>query len=294
MGKLDILPSLTEDERAGIERLRKIPITFAFNERGNGIYGAFVIYLLRQHDVFENASVIRVNNDVEDATEDLLTMAGYARSEFVHVIDPTVAPQQETSLRLMAHDLDIVGAPVYQYDGGQNMFMIHAFETGECLRIFRPKPPEVGLERVFSCSLANCMIKRRVLETFMQVKERFCTWSDLIDKKYQHARPDIIFFAKAEALGFDVSLDWACAMSDSHNLVRMNPPSMEAYVSHGVLSYVIGTERTHALLKDEAGREELAAILRESKDAFRPRPAPVEGNGDVPNPAGACAPACQT
>ena len=155
-------------------------------------------------------------------------------------------------------------------DASTSSFHLNYHATDECLREHCPKPPEVGLEKIFATSFSCCMISRRVVEMFIQTKEEFTDWSPLIDEKFQNASHDTIFFAKANALGFDVWMDWGCEFATHHRMVELSGDTVETFAAQRVLGYVLGPEKVKELLKSDEGRDQIIEVLRDSPATYRP------------------------
>ena len=251
-------------------KLLEMPITFAFTTRGNDIFYRTLTYLLQQKDAFKNMCLVAAINMWRASCELMLKMVVQTPGEFCHILDTDVAPHRETTIRLVGHNVDIVASPVWFYDGGTNSIHLNFHQDDRCLREHTPMPPEAGLKKIFSTSFGSVLIKRRVLDTFLQAKEAFTEWSGLIDKKFESAAPDTIFFAKANALGFDVFIDWGCEVGTHHKYVSLNSPTIETFVAHRLFDLKYGPEHKRELLGTIEGRQQLGNDLARGLDLNKP------------------------
>jgi hypothetical protein len=240
----------------------KRPVTFAFTTRGNDIYFRLVTYLLQQHHAFVDMNVVTAASLWKPACSFLFEMVLETRFDFCHLMDSDVAPRKDTTARLMTNDLDIVSCPVWFYDGGTNSIHLNYHMDGRCLREYSPQPPEVGLQKVFATSFGCVLIKRRVLETFKQAGEDFTEWSELLPEEFKPAAPDTIFFAKCNALGFDVYMDWRCEFATHHKFVELNARTVETFVAHRIFDSEYGPEKKREMLQTEDGRKALSQRLQ--------------------------------
>ncbi len=252
----------------------KKKVTFAYCSRGNDVFPGLVTYLLQQHHVFESMSLVSATQDYRPSTDFLFELVNKTNYEFVHLLEPNVAPRKDTTVRLMTHDVDIVSCPVWFYDDGTNSIHLNYHTDEECLREYTPKDPSAGLERIFASSFGCVVIKKRVIDTFFQTSEKFGTWSNLIDEKFQEASPDTIFFAKAKAFGFDAYLDWSCEFATHHKHLSLNARTVETFVAHRPFARELGVEEKRAKLGTKEGRAELADRLQRGPD--------VEHSGQAP------------
>lgn len=276
---------LSEEERDQIDGLLRKKVTFAIQSLGNDIYHKLLIYLLQQQRAFKGFNLALVMNPYRDSIENLFRVVEGTNFDFAHFLGPNVAPIKETTIRLMSHDLDIVCAPLYVFDTGTKNIFVGMNKTEAVETEFRPKMAETGLEKVYAGMLKCCLVKRRVIDMFRQVKESYTQWSPLLHEKFRAGTPDIIFFAKANALGFDVWMDWGCETPEHSQLVQLDAEAIETYATHVVLSFLIGTERERELMQTESGRDQLADILRNSQVVGAPGPSAgcgVQDGGDAP------------
>ena len=242
-------------------------VTFAFCTRGNDIYSRLVTYLLQQHHVFKHMNLVTASNQWRPSCDFLFEMVGQTNYEYAHILDTDVAPRKDTTVRLISHGVDIVSCPVWFYDGGTNSIHLNFHTDERCLREHTPRDPSEGLEKVFATSFGCVVINRRVLDTFIQTGQKFTTWSDLIDEQFKEAAPDTIFFAKAQALGFDVYMDWSCEFATHHKFVELNSRTIETFVAHRLFDRDMGVEAKREMLSSTEGRNELCNRLQRGPDA---------------------------
>lgn len=254
-------------------------VTFAYTTRGNDIYYRLVTYLLHQKHVFKNMNLVSAVNMWRPSLELMFHISHRTDPDFLQILDSDIAPRKDTTAFLMQRDVDIVGCPIWFYDGGTNSIHLNYHTDDKCLREFTPKPPDVGLEKVFATSFGCVVIKRRVLDMFMQTDESFTEWSDMLDPKFKIMAPDTIFFAKCNAFGFDVFLDWGCEFATHHKYVALNAPTVEAFVAHRLFDKELGVEEKRDKLQTASGRDELQYRLQ------RGAPADADGsdNGSGPD-----------
>jgi len=246
-------------------------VVFAFMTRGNDIYYKLVMYLLQQKEAFKNMGLVTAAKMWGGgACELLFNIAVQTEAAFFHILDSDVAPQRDTTLRLMSHDLDVVASPLWFYDGCMNSIHLNVHYDNRCLREQTPKPPTEGVEKVFATSFGSVLIKRRVLDMFKQSEESFVEYSSLIDESFKGAPPDTIFFAKVNALGFDVHIDWGCEVGTHHKFVELNSPTIETFVAHRMFDLKYGAERKREHLGTTDGRQMLADDIKRGFDLKQP------------------------
>lgn len=248
------------------KELLERPVIFAFTTRGNDIYYRFVMYIMQQKEAFRHMGLVAASHMWGGKPGLLFDICINVAGEFYHILDPDIAPECGTTLRLMRHDLDIVASPLWYYDGCSNSIHLNLHYDKRCIREYTPKVPEEGLEQIFATSFGSVVIKRRVLEVFSQAKEEFCIWSSLIDEEFKAASPENIFFAKANALGFDVFMDWGCEVGTHNRFVELNSPTIETFVAQRHFDLKYGSERKRELLNTPNGRETLANDLKRGFD----------------------------
>lgn len=259
-----------EARNAAIEgldpKMLEKPVTFAYSTKGNDVYAGLVTYLLQQHQVFDLMALVTATQLHQPSIDFIFELIQKTKYEFAHILDCDLGPRRDTTLRLMSNDVDIVACPVWFYDEGTNSLHLNYHTDEDCLREYTPEDPSAGLQKIFAASLECLVIKKRVIETFYQTKEKFGEWSELIDAKFKQSSPDTIFFAKAQALGFDAYMDWSCEFANHHRYISLNARTVETFVAHRLFDRELGVEEKRAMLATKEGREELANRLQRGPD----------------------------
>ena len=222
-------------------------ICIGFTTRGNDIFFRTVFFLLNQMNVFKNLSVMAVAKLWGPGSEQLFEAMAKGPYDYLLFLDSDVAPRDDTLVRMILRDKDIVSCPTWMCDMGARPHIHLNLHYGpDRKRVVVPK--EGGLERVHSTSWACVGMKKRVLEMFLQTGESFTKWSELIDEKFKNLEPDNKFFEKCHAFGFEVYMDWDLEFAVHHKYVALSAPVLEEFVARRF--YGIGEEEQ----KQRAGR----------------------------------------
>jgi hypothetical protein len=185
-----------------------------------------------------------------------------ANSDFVHILDTDIGLSHDTAARLMARDVDIVSSPLYFYDPANNDIHLNVHYSKDLCREYTPRMPPDGIERIFATAFGSVMIKHRVLETFKQANESFCSWTDFLAEEYKTASPDTIFFLKAQEFGFEVWMDWSIPIGTHHKYARINSTMAEKFYVQRYFDVVYGPEEKNAMFQTPEGREHLKSSLQ--------------------------------
>jgi hypothetical protein len=208
----------------------KTKVAIAFTTRGNDLYWKTVLWLLNQSNIFQDFSILASVSLWGPGAEQLFEQVTKMACDGVLVVDSDVAPANATLLRLIESGKDIVTCPVWMYDGATHDVHLNCHYDDRRQRVYQPKQPIVGLEKVWASSWGCVWIRKRVLEMFVQAKETFSKWSPILPKELDSIPPDTIFYAKAHALGFDVWMDWSCEFATHHKLVALDSPTLEVFL----------------------------------------------------------------
>lgn len=238
------------------------PVAVLYMTRGNDIYHGFVTYLVRQCRIFPKFSLALVQNSWRPATEELFQLALESRCEYIHILDTDIELEYDTTARLMARDLDVVASPLYFYDPASNDIHLNVHYTDELAREYTPRMPDGGVEEVYATAFGSVLIKHRVLETFAQANESFCTWTDFLDPKFKNCSPDTIFFLKCREFGFKVHMDWSIPIGSHHKYCRFNSTMAEKFYVQRWFDITFGPDQKNALFRTAEGRDHLKAALQ--------------------------------
>lgn len=228
-------------------------VTFAFNTRGNDIYWAFMNFLVMQTNIFKNISMFVSQSMWGPGAENLFKELSKYSCDYIVLMDTDVEPKIETVVRMIERDKDIVSCPTWMYDGVQQDIHLNCHVDGTMDRCYVPQ--QGGLQKVFNTSWACVLISHRVLETFAQTKEDFIKWSPLVDEKFKPVAPDSMFFLKAQALGFDVYMDWDCEFATHHKYVSLNAPTTETFLKRRLYG-IAEDERVHRAINVLSRRQQ--------------------------------------
>ncbi len=214
-------------------------VCIGFTTRGNDIYFRTVFFLLNQLNVFKNLSVMAVAKLWGPGSEQLFKAMAEGPFDYLLFLDSDVAPRDDTLVRMILRDKDIVSCPVWMCDMGAKPHIHLNLHYGpDRQRVVTPK--QEGLERVHSTSWACVGMKKRVLEMFLQTGESFTQWSDLIDERFKNLEPDNMFFEKCNALGFEVYMDWDLEFAIHHKYVGLSAPVLEEFVARRLYGFQEG------------------------------------------------------
>lgn len=248
---------------AGIDpEVFKKSVVFTYMTRGNDIYHEFVTYLLRQSRLFHKFSCALVQNSWRPATEELFQLGLESRCEFIHIMDTDIGLRHDTTARLMGNDKDIVASPLYFYDPASNDLHLNVHYTADLSREYTPRMPDGGIEEIFATAFGSVVVKHRVLETFAQANETFCTWTDFLDEQFKGASPDTIFFLKCREFGFQIFMDWTIPIGTHHKYARFNSTLAEKFYVQRWFDVTFGPEAKNAMFQTAEGREHLKSSLQ--------------------------------
>ena len=208
--------------------MKKILIGVA--TRGNDIYYKLCGWLLNQKDSkAEHIDVLfAVCHTGAAFAQNLIFEQLVAQPyDYLFLVDSDLHPPDDIIDKLISHDKDIIKAPVWHYD--PISLEIHADITKKEDMIRRYNCPTGGVEKIFTSSFSCLMIKRRVLERFIQKGETFTLWSPLIHPQFKASQSDSIFFAKTRAFGFDAWVDWSLRDVVHHKIVDLGGPVLDKY-----------------------------------------------------------------
>ena len=214
-------------------------VCIGFTTRGNDIYFRTLFFLLNQMNVFKNLSVTAVAKLWGPGSERLFETLAKGPFDYVMLLDSDVAPRDDTLVRMILRDKDIVSCPTWMCDmSARPHIHLNVHYDEERRRVVVPK--QGGLERIHSTSWACVLMKKRVLEMFLQTGELFTQWSDLIDERFKSLEPDNMFFEKCHAFGFEVYMDWDLEFAVHHKYVALSAPVLEEFVARRLYGFEEG------------------------------------------------------
>ncbi|HEX6827261.1 MAG TPA: hypothetical protein VF077_13160 [Nitrospiraceae bacterium] len=179
-------------------------LIIATGTRGNDIYFGLVQFMADAVRRF-NAEIIfgECSWSAVRAQEFIVKQLADRDYDYVLHVDADVAPPMDTIDKLTSLNLDIVGVPVWMADYCDVCINIH--RHGNCERI-RSKP-DSGVESVNHISFACILIHRNVFERFKARGESPFHASALAGHD-RDGVPDLIFNAKAIAMGYKLHVCW--------------------------------------------------------------------------------------
>ncbi len=267
--------------------LFKKSVTFLYMTRSNDIYHEFCTFLVRQAKIFERMGCALVQNSWRPAVEELFELGLECGSEFVHILDTDVGLQHDVAAKLMNRDLDIVASPLYFYDPAANDLHLNVHYDDRLAREYTPRMPEGGLEEIFATAFGSVMIKRRVLETFKQADESYCTWTDFIHEQFKDCSPDTIFFIKCQEFGFKVHMDWSIKIGTHHKYARFNTTLAEKIYVQRFFDVVFGPELKNKMFETPEGQNQLKTALQHHYASGLARRGAGSSDRTKPGPEGA-------
>lgn len=204
-------------------------VLFAVPTRGNDIFWKLLVYLLGQLGEWKRVNLLMGLCGFKAAAEALMQAAArWKGADFVHFVDADVGPQPGSTEKLIARDVDIVTAPVWQYSAKDNLIHLNISYQDASIPTFAPQ--KAGLQKIRAASMASVVVKTKVLHRFLKDGESFTAWTEDIDTKLRKAGPDVIFFEKARNYGFDAYVDWDVGFSTHNKLVGLDDTSIEKFV----------------------------------------------------------------
>lgn len=208
-----------------------VNLCIAFTTRGNDSYWAQTQFLLNQMNIFKRLSVLTAISMWGPGAEHLFKLIGETPFDYVLVVDSDVAPTDETPVRMIERNLDIVSCPTVMYDGANQDIHYNLHRDGNFARVYWPEQAGRGLEKISNTSWTCVLMRHRVFEMFLQQKESFTKWSELLSEDFKELPPDSMFFEKCKVFGFDIYMDWDLEMATHHKYVALNGVSLEKFVA---------------------------------------------------------------
>ena len=211
--------------------------------RGNDIYYKLCGWLLNQKSAkAECVDVMFAVCHTGASFAQNLIFTKLVEQDYTHLfmVDSDINPTPDIIDRLLAHNKDIIKAPVWHYDPARLEIHVDITKEGDMER--RYITPNGGVEKIYTTSFSCLMIKRRVLERFVEEGEDFTLWSPIVPKQYNGLQSDTIFFAKTRKFGFEAWVDWGIRDVTHHRVVELGGPVIDKYFvnrlreTEGVLS----------------------------------------------------------
>lgn len=182
-------------------------IIIAFPTRGNDIGSGLVSWLLyhTDHYVLMSKSPLSARIAQEELFRRVATDA--CKCDYAFFLDTDIVPERDAIVKMVAHNKDIITAPVWHYDENTKDIHIGVHYDFEYKRHHLLK---TGVEQIKAASFSATLVSRKVLDTFMNAKESPVRWSPLLDEEHKETAPhnDNIFYLKAYRLGLEAWIDW--------------------------------------------------------------------------------------
>jgi hypothetical protein len=184
--------------------------------RGADIH--YKTYEFMAYTVFSNpgAQMAMVHSPyaAADGQEKLFNLFAESKHDYLLVMDCDVVPPSDAAKRMMAHDKQIVLAPVWYYDDDSNTIAYGAYhkwaenkkeEKAEKQRV----PKTTGLEKVVSGGFGCMLVRKDVVKKFTDAKASFVKWDKMLGGHMQERASDNIFWAKCTILNIEAYIDWS-------------------------------------------------------------------------------------
>lgn len=184
--------------------------------RGADIH--FKTYEFMAHTVFSTpgAQMVMVHSPfaASDGQEKLFNMFADSDFDYLLVVDADVVPQLDAFAKMVAHDKQIVLAPVWFYNDKYNTIAYGAYhqwaknkkeEREKVQRVVKTK----GLEKVVSGGFGCMLVRKDVVQKFRDNNLLFAKWDKSLGEHMQERASDNIFWAKCTNLEIDAYIDWS-------------------------------------------------------------------------------------
>ena len=207
----------------------KTHVFLGIHTRGNDLYWRTVLYVIAQTFVFKRISLAFSVSTWTVATDDLFNHFLKTGAEFLQLIDADVCPPDTTTASLVARDVDIVTAPVWMYEPQNNNIHLNvARDIDHDVRLY--KPADGGLEEIENASFSAMLIRRNVIQSFVDAGESFSKWSPIVGDHIKPHTHDLVFCQKARALGHKLYVDWDIKPATHHKHVAVCEETLEQYL----------------------------------------------------------------
>lgn len=204
-------------------------VFLGMHTRGNDLYWRTVLYVIAQTFIFKRISLAFSVSTWTVATKKLFDHFLNTKAEFLQLIDSDVCPPEETTAKLASHDADIVTAPVWMYEPNNNNIHLNVTkDIDHDVRMY--EAGDGGLEEIENASFSAMLIRRNVLQGFVDAGESYAEWSPLIGDHIKPHTHDLVFCQKARALGFKLYVDWDIKPATHHKHVEVCDETLEQYL----------------------------------------------------------------
>lgn len=194
-------------------------ILIATGTRGNDIYFGLVQFMCEQVRRHGAEVIFGECSFSAERAQGLAIREIYKRDfDWVLFCDADVAPPMDAIEKMVACNVDIVGAPVWMaYETDIHMNVHYGHTPG---RIYTTHP--TGLEEVEHASFACLLVSRKVFEAFKAKNETLLLWSPMVSPTNTGGVPDSFFSHKARLLGFKIFVCWDVKGSIHHRPIRLS------------------------------------------------------------------------
>jgi hypothetical protein len=149
-----------------------------------------------------------------DGQEKLFNTFADSDFDYLLVVDADVVPPLDAASRLLAHDKQIVIAPIWFYDDAAGTISYGAYprwaqteEEEPTLKIRVPRTE--GLQRIVSGGFGCMLVRKDAIKSFRDKGMSFVKWDESLPEHLKTRTSDNIFWAKCTILGIEAYIDWS-------------------------------------------------------------------------------------
>ena len=202
----------------------------AIATRGNDLVTDLVQYLISitvklgsNHTVMFSQS----RYSAYDAQENMFKKLTELEWDYVLLVDSDVGPTMESLGKMFTLDKDMVTAPIWYFNHKHNDLHMNIFDPDNGLDRAYNYHPQAIAEKVLSTSFGMVLIKRKVIDAFVERGEPFVRWSPVVPEKSKTAESDYQFFYKAREFGFELWVDWSIKDIYHHRFINLGYETIE-------------------------------------------------------------------
>ena len=204
-------------------------VCFGTCSKGCDLHWQVPFYLLFQRNRFKHFDFFVAVSTMRASWHKVFEWFLDSDAEYLHCFDADVGLSAETTERLIDSGKELVISPVWHYVAIQNdiHLNVHLEKVGPYYRrtcIAR----ESGCEKIEAGSFASLLIKRSVLEAFVEAGESYFAPDEAM--RGDGLIQDNVFFEKAKKLGFQPYVQWGIPIGEHMRTVRLNSETLGRFI----------------------------------------------------------------